>query len=92
MSCSWQDFYSISNHSFIIEQSECDKNFPIVLKLAPKQSKTTKLRVYLNKKITTTNRDCKIGFHLVPQQTFTDNYDFQQQLNKNILWSNSITL
>jgi hypothetical protein len=91
-SCSWQDFHSVDNKKLEIEQALCDQNIPIVLTLPPNQSKTNELRLLINQTMDGTVVNFKIGFHLVHDQVFMDNYDFQSQFNKNIIWSNQISM
>ena len=90
MSCSWQNFYSVDNKKLEIEQSSCDKNIYIILTLEPNQSKKAELRILINQEMDASIVNFKIGFHLVRDQVFMDNYDFQNQMNKQIIWSNEI--
>jgi hypothetical protein len=48
MSCSWQDFYSVSDNRLQVEIAECDKNIPRIISLPPKSSMTVKLRLLAN--------------------------------------------
>jgi len=92
MSCSWQYFYSVDNEKLKIEQPLCDKDIYIILKLEPNQSKKAELRLLISQTKYASIINFKIGFHLVPDQVFMDNYDFQNQLNKKIIWSNEISM
>ncbi|MEO6175311.1 MAG: hypothetical protein ABIP27_09190 [Flavobacterium circumlabens] len=93
MSCSWQSFYSVDNNKLQVEGKDCDKNIPIILTLAPGQSRTVKIRLLISQTIATSKIKFKIGFNLMKVSgTKKDfNFDFkEQQKKKNIIWSNII--
>jgi hypothetical protein len=92
MSCSWQDFYSVDNRKLQVETSICSKNMPVVLQLAPHQSKTTSLRLIIPQTLDATVIRFKIGFNLIKPQA---NDAFVSNLRKkkeNVLWSNTVAM
>jgi hypothetical protein len=95
MSCSWQDFYSVDNNKLQFQGIDCDNNAPIILTLAPGQSRTVKLRLLVSNSMDSSNSNFKIGFNLMKasanQRAFS--YDFKEgQKKKNIIWSNTISM
>ena len=92
MSCSWQDYYTVDNNKLKIEYPLCDKNIPIILKLAPSESKSVELKLLISQTMDASSIDFKVGFHLVYDQVFIDNFDFEQKFNNSILWSNTISM
>ncbi|QSB25081.1 hypothetical protein [Flavobacterium sp. CLA17] len=93
MSCSWHSFYSVDNNKLQVEEKDCDKNIPIILTLAPGQSRTVKIRLLISQTIATSKIKFKIGFNLMKVSGTQKNFNFdfkEQQKKKNIIWSNII--
>lgn len=95
MSCSWQEFYLVDSKELQVDGQECDKNIPIILTLAPGESKTVEIRLLMNQTIDTSEIKFKIGFNMMKvsntQKEF--NFDFnEQQKKENIIWSNIISI
>ncbi|OYX83735.1 MAG: hypothetical protein B7Y83_10485 [Flavobacteriales bacterium 32-34-25] len=94
MSCSWQDFYSVSSNKLQVVGKGCDKNIPTILTLAPGKSRTVKIRLLISKTIDTSEIKFKIGFNLMKVSSTQKELDFnsiEQQKKKNIIWSNIIS-
>jgi len=95
MSCNWQDFYSVDNNQLQIQGIDCNKNIPLILTLAPGQSKTVELRLLVSPTMDSSKSNFKIGFNLMKasanQKAFS--YDFKEgQEKKNMIWSNTISM
>jgi hypothetical protein len=96
MSCNWQGFYSVENKKLQIETVECDKNIPIILVLAPRQSKTVKIRLLISPKMDASEIKFKIGLNLMKVKKNNQkplDFDFkEEQKKKNVVWSNEISM
>ncbi|PCJ67302.1 MAG: hypothetical protein COA58_03000 [Bacteroidetes bacterium] len=96
MSCSWQEFYSVSSEKLIIQLSECGKNAPIIVEIPPKESKTIQLDLLLlSPTIDTSEIKFKIGLNLMKVSESQNRFDYdheEQNLRKNIIWSNYIIM
>lgn len=93
MSCSWQDFYSVDSKELQVDGQDCDKNIPIILTLAPGESKTVEIRLLMDQTIYASEIKFKIGFDLMKVSSTQKEFDFdfnEQQKKKNIIWSNII--
>lgn len=93
MSCSWQDFYSVDSKELQVDGQDCDKNIPIILTLAPGESKTVEIRLLMDQTIYASEIKFKIGFNLMKVSSTQKEFDFdfnEQQKKKNIIWSNII--
>jgi hypothetical protein len=94
MSCSWQDFYSVDSKELQVDGQDCDKNIPIILTLAPGESKTVEIRLLMDQTIYASEIKFKIGFNLMKVSSTQKEFDFdfnEQQKKKNIIWSNIIS-
>jgi hypothetical protein len=94
MSCSWQDFYSVDSKELVVDGQDCDKNIPIILTLAPEESKTVEIRLLMNRTIDGSEIKFKIGFNLMKVSSTQKEFDFdfnEQQKKRNIIWSNIIS-
>ena len=93
MSCSWQDFYLVDNHKLKVEVIQCDKNIPIILTLAPGQSKTIIIRLLISQKMKPKTVKFKIGLNIMKVASLSNKLDLnEQRKKKNIIWSNIITI
>lgn len=93
MSCSWQDFYSVSTNKVEIQEALCDKNFPFVLELPPNESKTTPLELVLNPFVDDPQISFKIGFNLIEVKESESEFSFENlERRENIIWSNQIIM
>jgi len=90
-SCSWQDYYSVTVPNLQVETAQCDKYIPIVLTLAPGQSRQADLRLLSKRKIVSQMK-FKVGFHLLFDRVYTDNYELSEEFRKNVIWSNEISM
>jgi hypothetical protein len=91
MSCSWQSFYLVSNKKLKKENYWCDKNIPVILKLAPNESREIKLRLIVNRLTNAPPLGFKIGLNLVKIKDLVDGFNYvltNQQKKMNIIWSN----
>ncbi|MBI5373017.1 MAG: hypothetical protein HZA79_13425 [Sphingobacteriales bacterium] len=79
MSCSWQDYYSVNNSKLKITPSECDKNIPTVLTLAPQQVRQVILEVEIPKNQNLADLVFRIGFHLLVDRIYMDNYEVGEE-------------
>ena len=94
MSCSWQYFYSVDSKELQVDGQDCDKNIPIILSLAPGESKTVEIRLLMNRTIDASEIKFKIGLNLMKVSSTQKEFDFdfnEQQKKKNIIWSNIIS-
>jgi hypothetical protein len=95
MSCSWQDFYSVDNKKLQIETALCDKNIPIILIIAPGQTKTVEIRLLISPTIVDSKIKFRIGFNLMEASNSQKPLDFdfiEEQKKKNLIWSNEISM
>ena len=89
MSCSWQDYYLINDSKFQIVVSECDKNIPIIIRIAPHQSR--KVNLELRSTFGVNNIDnLKIGYNFIYAKSKEDLFSINEniQAQKAIIWSN----
>ena len=91
-SCSWQDYYFVNVPNLQVETAQCDKYIPIVLTLAPGQSRQVELRLLSKRKPTVAQMKFKVGFHLLFDRVYTDNYELSEEFRKNVIWSNEISM
>lgn len=95
MSCSYNDFYSVDNPSLKVEGSNCDKNIPSILTLAPSHSRKVEIRLILSQGIDNAEIKFKIGFNLL-KESKTEGYLSRglsaMRQKKNIIWSNEISI
>ena len=94
MSCSWREFYHLSNDNLSFEPWVCTKNGPIILILAPNESVDTELKLVVEKTTDTPILKFKIGLNLVEvKNNIQEVYnEYRKKNTQNIIWSNSITL
>lgn len=94
MSCSWQDFYTVDGKDLFVEGTDCDKNMPIILELAPLQSKTVLLRLQIKNTSGKNAATFKIGFNLITLLDDKQGEEFIMggDFKENIIWSNQITM
>ncbi len=95
MSCSWQDFYSVDSRKLNIEPSLCEKNIPTILTIAPGQSSMVHIRLIVSQTMDTKEIKFKIGFNLIAAHKGQNPFDYDDkegQKNKNIIWSNLISM
>ncbi len=93
MSCSWEDLYLVNNTRIRIEESNCDKNVPIIVLLLPCQSNQVLLKLHIPTSMNTKNLTIKTGFNLieiVKGQTIAK--VLQSEMKKNSIWSNTISI
>jgi hypothetical protein len=94
MSCSWQGFYSVNSNKLEVEEKGCDKNVPIILTLAPGQSRKMEIRLLVSQTIDASEIKFKIGFNLMKLSSTQTEFDFnfkEAQKKRNIIWSNIIS-
>jgi len=89
-SCSWQDYYFVNVPNLQVETTQCDKYIPIVLTLGPGQSRQVELRLLSKRKVS--QMKFKVGFHLLFDRVYTDNYELSEEFRKNVIWSNEISM
>jgi hypothetical protein len=92
MSCSWQDLYYMNNQDLILETDACDKNIPVILTLAPNETKTVILKLRKMSKISYDN--VKLGFNFIKLKSKTDKIDMGviNKINKsNLIFSNTVS-
>jgi hypothetical protein len=89
-SCSWQDYYTVSNNKLQVQESQCDKYVPIILTLAPNQTKEVELRLILRSSAPLPIK-FKVGFHLVQDRVYMDDSDVSQEFEKSVIWSDEIS-
>lgn len=90
-SCSWQDYYSVNHSKLQVQESPCDKYVPIILTLAPNESREVELRLVLKGNGPIPKIKFKVGFHVLEDRIYTDNYELSQAFEKNMIWSNEIS-
>jgi len=90
-SCSWEDYYSVNSKKLQIQQSQCDKYFPIILTLAPNESREAELRLVLSGSGPIPNIKFKVGFHVLEDRVYSDNNELSEQFDKNVIWSDEIS-
>ena len=94
MSCSWQDFYTISTKKLNIPVSECDKNVPQRLSIPPGKSTTVVLSLMVKHPKENIPLKFKIGYDLILLAddkhwlTHSDNVNER----KKVIWSNEISM
>jgi hypothetical protein len=91
-SCSWQDYYSVNETNLQVETALCDKYIPIVLTLAPGQSRQVELRLLSKRRTTVSQMKFKVGFHLLLDRVYTDDNEVSEEFRKNVIWSNEISM
>lgn len=91
MSCSVTDFYLLDKKDLEIDGFDCDKNFPVILQIAPGETRSEVLRLFKSKHFNLiSGNSIKIGLNIIETKS-TDNFSIMRK-NKNIIWSNSIAL
>ncbi|MEO6671173.1 MAG: hypothetical protein ABIN36_16945 [Ferruginibacter sp.] len=93
--CSWQDFYSVNNEKIAKLSPVCDKNSntAIVLKLAPKQSKTTEITLLVDQMLDTSFIPIRIGLNVIRANKPISEFNMRDVfIKENVLWSNVITI
>ena len=94
-SCSWQSNW-IPDHKSITWFVECPKNIPILVTIAPHETKSYYGIVESNDSIVVAGSDFRIGFVLVRKNEVHEEGDFihilryKIETKKDIYWSNSI--
>ena len=89
MACSWQDIYLVDNERLYIMKNICDKNFPVILKLAPNKSNTVVLTLLIDQPMDTSQRNFRIGLNLIPANKPRLEFNPKELLYKNnVIWSN----
>ncbi len=89
MSCSYQDFYFLYGQELFFDDTDCDKNMPIIITLLPNESKEVQLKLRKSPKIVYGN--IKIGFFLYKVDKEKSYDDNQINLKKNLIVSNPIS-
>jgi hypothetical protein len=89
-SCSWQDYYSVNNNKLQVQESQCDTYVPIILTLAPKQSREAELRLILRGSGPIPIK-FKVGFHVVQDRVYMDDSEVSQEFEKSVIWSDEIS-
>ena len=93
MACSWQDSYLVDNKKLNIMNNICDKNFPVILKLAPNKSNTVELMLMIDNPMDASRISFKIGLILIPVTKPRLEFSPKEFLEKkNVIWSNMITM
>ena len=95
MSCSWQEFYSVSTEKLKIQQALCGKNVPVIIEIPPKQSETVTLDLILDPLSDAPEINLRIGFNLMKASASQNRFDYdyeKQKLKGNIIWSNRIIM
>ena len=91
MSCSRTYFFTLNNNGLEIEEFECDKNFPVILEIAPGETRSEVIRLFQkDEKKKIHNTTIKLGLKVIETKS-TDNFE-KMIKNGNITWSNSISL
>lgn len=92
MSCSWQDYYHVSNSKLRIELTDCDKNIPIIISLGPGQTFKKDVRLIIPQTLDASKVEFKMGLSVIKLQGLLDVLDKDDELKapKNIVWSNVI--
>lgn len=93
MNCSWQDMYVLNNKNLNILANLCDKNTPVILKLAPNRSSTVELKLLVNEEANGSPQSFRLGVNLVPATKPRLEFSPKEFLyRQNIVWSNEITM
>ncbi|MFT3911459.1 MAG: hypothetical protein QM737_18695 [Ferruginibacter sp.] len=94
MSCSWEDLYATNRNDYFILASLCDKNIPILARIAPHQKV---IRIFEmdnhTKTIMPGSVNLKIGFHFIPVNSSESIIDKSKEISEtsNIIWSKELT-
>jgi len=89
-SCSWQDYYSVNNNKLQVQESQCDKYIPIILTLAPNESRQVELKLLLRGAGPAPTK-FKVGLHVVRDRVYLDNSELSQEFEKNVIWSDELS-
>jgi hypothetical protein len=92
MSCSWQDLYYIQDNELFFNGIDCDKNSPIVITLAPRETKKVTLKLRKTHKIFYDH--VKLAFNFIKLKSKTDKIDYNliSKINKsNLIYSNVVS-
>jgi hypothetical protein len=91
--CSWQDFFFVDNPNLFMLKSTCEKNNPLVLKLAPGQSRTVGLKLLITPTLDTSIIRFKVGFNLIRANKPLSEFNIKDVLFKeNVIWSNEMKI
>ena len=92
--CSWTEQYHIQSKKFKIKQNVCFTNCPMILIIAPHQSKTVEIELIDNNPKRKSHDKIKIGFNFIETEIKNvNNEQLAEELKKeNILWSKLIKL
>jgi hypothetical protein len=94
MSCGWDEIYCTNNENILHQDLPCDKNVPVILNLAPQQSKTVWLTLYLTKRQIKNNK-LRVGMILKQVGNIYSSFPPEETARKDkqdVIWSNQITL
>jgi hypothetical protein len=93
MSCSWYEFYHLNNPNLHYQYWGCDKNIPVLLKLAPHESKQVELEI-VGKKRENKFVKFKVGIDLIKsdERQYLDYFSVNRsgKVKANTVWSNEI--
>ena len=87
MSCSWQEFYKMSNKNIAIRINECDKNIPQILILKPGESRTVEIYVLRSNG---TKDDFKLGMSIIQTKELKIPSADYILTEAKVIWSSSI--
>ncbi|MBG6111484.1 putative HAD superfamily phosphohydrolase [Flavobacterium sp. CG_23.5] len=87
MSCSWQEFYKMSNKNITIRINECDKNIPQILILKPGESRTVEIYVLRSNG---TKDDFKLGMSIIQTKELKIPSADYILTEAKVIWSSSI--
>jgi hypothetical protein len=94
MNCSWEENWSSDNKDIYLYYPGCDANFPITVKLKPKEF-IAFYGVVRSKQKEIINKKFRLGFQLFTyEEVFFGNLDKRNEIlrGKKIYWSNEIEL
>ncbi|WP_395053582.1 hypothetical protein [Flavobacterium sp.] len=93
MSCSWTDYYSLNNTNFKIIENPCDKNIPIIITIAPKESKSVEIQLSKKDEKKSIQKNFKIILNLIIVKSSNNRFENENEnktLSKNLIYSNSL--
>lgn len=91
MTCSWQDFYSVDNKQLKVEEVSCDKNMIDRIILAPAESNTVLIKLYLLTEPKKQEITFRIGHTMILLNEWKPSHQVYKEMHDNVIvWSKSV--
>ncbi len=93
LGCSPEYTYVVDNEKLYKMGNICQKDFPVIIILAPNKSKTFELTLMKDETMNDSRISFKIGLNFIPANKPRQKFNIKEFLHKNnVIWSNIITI